>query len=104
MPYYQTPSPHKNVSIIIENKNFRENVRRVVDAYSKSIVDIIHQYPSTSGRCREVINKDCLLMRAPSSLLTYFILLDIKILIVCNDDQLSAPIDLGQGFNISIRD
>jgi hypothetical protein len=102
MPYYREPLLDKNVCIVIKNENY-ENNKSLLDQYFVKTVDILYEYPSTSGYCREYLNRDSILLYASASILTFLMLLNIKILLILNIGNIDKKIkdQTGSSFSIS---
>jgi len=101
MLYYCDLLTDIDICLVINNVSYEKN-KIVLSQYFVNTVDILHEYPSTSGQCREFLNRNSVLLYAPTSIITFLNLLDIKILLLLNSNSIDKKITDQSGSSISI--
>jgi len=99
--YYCEPLLDSYVYIVINDTDYKNN--NTLNQYFCKDIWILHEYPSTSGFSREFLSKNSVLLYAPVSIISFLNLLDIKIEMVLNRDNVNKKIKdrYGSSFSIS---
>ena len=98
--YYCEPLLDSHVFIIIKDSDYKNN--NTLNQYFCKAIWILHEYPSTGGLSREFLSKNSVLLYAPASILSFLNLLDIKIELVLNSNNVNKKIKDCHGSSFSI--